>query len=104
VLPLFPGGAVVRWLYSSTLGVQQQPIAQQAHPSTTNPKPTRSSQLELQKFFCYSADAAIALADPRLNPGGKVVFILDVGGFGFRNWDLAGAKLLFRMIHVGAGA
>lgn len=56
-------------------------------------------QSELQRFYCYCSDAGIALADPVTNPDGKVVFILDVGDFGWRNFDLAGAKMLFKMVH-----
>ena len=52
----------------------------------------------MQKFYCYCSDAAIALADPALNPDGRVVFIIDVGRFGLKNFDLAGAKTLFGMM------
>lgn len=72
-------------------------------PLAPPPANTRPDLTEVMKFFCYSADAAIQLADPVLNPAGKLVFILDVCDFGFRNWDIAGAKMLFKMIHVSGG-
>ena len=55
------------------------------------------------KFYCYASDVAIALGDPALNPEGRVVFILDVGEFGLRNFDLAGARTLFGMMSVSKG-
>jgi hypothetical protein len=58
--------------------------------------------VEIQKFYCYAADAAIANADLERNPEGRVVFILDVGDFGWKNFDVLGAKALLNMIHVRA--
>lgn len=67
--------------------------------------PPRSSDMaEVQKLYCYSSDLCIAMADPVRNPGGKVVFILDVGTFGWKNFDLMGAKMIFNMIQVSAAA
>ncbi|GBG00119.1 hypothetical protein Rsub_12730 [Raphidocelis subcapitata] len=57
-----------------------------------------ANQLEVQRFYCYASDVAIAMADPERNPEGRVVFILDVGEFGLRNFDLMGAKTLFGMM------
>ncbi|GBF97515.1 hypothetical protein Rsub_10438 [Raphidocelis subcapitata] len=55
-------------------------------------------QSEVERLFCYTADAAIALADGDLNPGGLVSFVMDVEGFGLRNYDLKATKTLFQMI------
>ncbi|KAI8471339.1 MAG: CRAL-TRIO domain-containing protein [Monoraphidium minutum] len=58
-------------------------------------------QDEVQRFFCYCADAAIALADASGRGGGaRIVLLMDVGAFGWKNFDVAGAKTLFRMIHA----
>ena len=59
--------------------------------------------LEVQRFYCYASDACIAVADPVRNPEGRVVFIIDVGDFGMKNFDLLGAKTLVTMIHVRGG-
>lgn len=58
----------------------------------------RNDALEVQKFYAYCSDAAIALADPSLNPEGRILLLIDVSGFGLRNFDLAGAKALFGMM------
>lgn len=60
----------------------------------------RPDGTEAQRFFCYSADAAIAMADPDLNPGGKVQFVFMAKGFGWQNFDVAGLSMLFKMIHA----
>jgi hypothetical protein len=36
----------------------------------------------VQRFYCYCADTTLAECDPVMNPGGRSVFILDVGEFG----------------------
>jgi hypothetical protein len=48
-----------------------------SHPNHNSP-----DQSEVQRFFCYSTDNAIALADPELNPEGRIIFLFDVGDFG----------------------
>ncbi|GBG00596.1 hypothetical protein Rsub_13386 [Raphidocelis subcapitata] len=60
----------------------------------------RPDPLEVMKFYCYASDVAIAMADPERNPEGRVVFILDVGEFGLKNFDLMGAKSLATMMRA----
>jgi hypothetical protein len=75
------------------------------HPTPPRPAPPRppsSDQLSVQRFYCYASDACLAIADPARNPQGRVVFILDVGDFGWRNFDVHGAKTLFCMMSVRA--
>jgi hypothetical protein len=57
----------------------------------------------MMRFYCYAADACLAIADPGLNPKGRVVFILDMGDFGVKNFDLLGAKSIVTMIRVRGG-
>jgi hypothetical protein len=80
------------------------PSAPAPRPSRVRPTPTRHSadQLAVQKFYCYATDACLAIADPARNPEGRVVFIIDVGDFGWKNFDLQGSKTLFGMMSVSA--
>ena len=40
------------------------------------------------------------MAEPALNPGGRVAFVFMSRGFGWANFDVAGLTMLFKMIHV----
>jgi hypothetical protein len=79
------------------------PHAPRPHPSPHSPAAPspRGNAEEVMRFYCYAADACLAIADPARNPQGHVVFILDVGDFGLRNFDLIGAKSVVTMIRVG---
>ncbi|KAI8466429.1 MAG: CRAL-TRIO domain-containing protein [Monoraphidium minutum] len=58
----------------------------------------RPDQAEVQRFFCYSADAGIALSKTGGAPG--VVLVFMARGFGWANFDIAGLSMLFRMVHT----
>lgn len=62
----------------------------------------RHDQTEIKRFFCYSADAAIALADLDKNPGGKVQFIFMSRGEQWCNAPLHSCKQLV-VEHAAAG-
>ena len=54
----------------------------------------------MQRFFCFAADAAVALADRARNPEGRVVLVFLANGFGRKNFDVAGLAMLFGMVHA----
>ncbi len=72
-------------------------------PPTHTHTHVHSNAAEVEKFYCYCSDACIEVGDPVLNPEGRVVFILDVGEFGVKNFDLMGAKTICSMMSVSGG-
>jgi len=72
---------------------------QNSNPNPTQPNP-RSPTSEVTSFIAYYIDAGLATADRSVNPNQKCVGIIDMSGFGMKNFDTAGAIHIARTVQV----